>query len=102
MSLRERKLEEAFKKFLNKVYELLSQDPQGYEGFWIVYIPERDEVRKYASRDEALKEIIKESDVKHVFLMQIPFETEESFRGFSRMISRILGKELVLRKEEEE
>ncbi len=101
MSLRERRLEELLKKFLNRMYELLVQNPQDYQGFWIVYIPERDEIRKYTTRDEALKDIVKDSELKYVFLIQIPFETEESFRGFSRMISRLLGKELVLRKEEE-
>ncbi len=102
MSLRERKLEEMFKKFLEKVYDILTKSPTEYQGFWIAYIPERDEVKKYVTRDEAIKDITKNENAKYIFLIQIPFETEESFRGFQRMISRIIGKELVLKKEEEE
>ncbi len=96
-------VERYFKRFLEKLLDLLRKNSAAVLGRWVVYDPEKDEIKLLDSRDSAMKYIYSElQDRKYVFITHIPFESEEAFYGFSRLFQRLLSVDILaeMRKQE--
>ncbi len=90
--MRRGRIERLFRRFLERVSELIKENPDKALGKWVVYDPLREEVKIFESRDKALKYIYSDlQDRRYVFMTQIPVKGEEAFYGFSRLLERLLN-----------